>query len=68
LGAPLIVAVISYTFFGLDLLGDELEDPFGEDPNDLPLDAIVRLIEREMLMALGEPAPPLLEPVDYLLT
>lgn len=46
--------LIGYTFFGLDALGDQLEDPFGIDDNDLPIDALVRVIEREMLAALGE--------------
>jgi ion channel-forming bestrophin family protein len=36
--------LLSYAFFGLDALGDELSDPFGTEPNDLPLDAMVRLI------------------------
>lgn len=66
---PLITAIVSYTFFGLDALGDELEQPFGRDVNDLPLDALVRLIERDLRAALGErdlPAP--LEPVDFLLS
>jgi putative membrane protein len=26
--------------FGIDEIGVEIEDPFGYDPNDLPLDAI----------------------------
>ncbi|MGC1301569.1 MAG: bestrophin family ion channel, partial [Caulobacteraceae bacterium] len=66
--APLIVAVVGYTFFGLDALGDELEDPFGLDPNDLPLDALVRTVERDVLCALGEVPPPPLEPRDCILT
>lgn len=52
--------LVGYTFFGLDALGDQLEDPFGLEPNDLPIDAMVRTIEREMLAALGVselPAP-----------
>ncbi|WP_456298944.1 hypothetical protein [Marinomonas shanghaiensis] len=28
--------MVSYTFFGLDAIGNELEDPFGNDVNDLP--------------------------------
>jgi len=47
-----------YTFFGLDALGDQLEDPFGIEPNDLPIDALVRTVEREMLAVLGEPDLP----------
>jgi putative membrane protein len=65
----LIVLVICYTFFGLDALGDEMEEPFGTDTNDLPLDAMVRLIEREMLAAAGRAdlPPPLLPEHDLLI-
>jgi putative membrane protein len=65
---PFLSAVVSYTFFGLDALGDELEDPFGIDVNDLPLNALVRIVERDVLAALGtEVLPPLLTPVGFLL-
>lgn len=33
-------AVVAYAMFGIDEIGVEIEDPFGYDPNDLPLDAI----------------------------
>lgn len=46
--------LVAYTFFGLDALGDELEDPFGDDPNDLPLDAMSRMLERELRHARGQ--------------
>ncbi|MFK3795387.1 MULTISPECIES: bestrophin family protein [unclassified Pseudomonas] len=66
---PLFMAIVSYTFFGLDVIGNELEDPFGYDENDLPLDALVRVIERDVLDALGvRPLPPQLEPVEFVLT
>ncbi|KRP94993.1 bestrophin [Pseudomonas lactis] len=66
---PVFTAIVSYTFFGLDAIGDELEDPFGFDENDLPCDAILRTLEREILSALGEVnLPPALEPADYVLT
>jgi ion channel-forming bestrophin family protein len=58
--APVPAFLVSYAFFGLDALGDELSDPFGTDRNDLPLDAMVRLVERELLHAAGHetlPAP-----------
>lgn len=35
-----IVALISFTLFGIEEIGIEIENPFGHDPNDLPLDAI----------------------------
>lgn len=36
----LVVALISFTLFGIEEIGIEIENPFGRDPNDLPLDAI----------------------------
>jgi putative membrane protein len=66
---PIFTAIVSYTFFGLDAIADELEDPFGRDENDLPTDAIVRNIERDVLAALGvTQLPPALEPVDFVLS
>ncbi|MBP2280518.1 putative membrane protein [Psychrobacter sp. PL15] len=51
---PLICAVIAYTFFGLDALSEELEEPFGLAANHLPLTALSRTIEINLLEALGE--------------
>ena len=65
---PLFTAIVSYTFFGLDAIADELEDPFGRDENDLPTDALVRTIERDILAELGADVPPALKPVDYVLS
>ena len=65
---PVATALVAYTFFGLDALGDELEEPFGLAPNDLPLDALLHTIDGIVLDALGETAPPPLEPERYLLT
>lgn len=64
---PAAVALVAYTFFGLDALGDELEEPFGTDPNDLPLDAMLRMVEAIVLDALGEPVPEPLRPKNFLL-
>ncbi|MDB5646654.1 bestrophin family protein [Methylobacterium sp.] len=65
---PVAAALVAYTFFGLDALGDELEEPFGLAPNDLPLDALLHTIDGIVLDALGETAPPPLEPERFLLT
>lgn len=62
---PAAVALVSYTFFGLDALGDELEEPFGTAPNDLPMDAMLRVVERTVLDALGDPLPPAVAPDRY---
>lgn len=64
---PLASAMLAYAFFGLDALGDELEEPFGLSQNALPLDAMVRTIEIAALNAIGEPAPEPLRPVDFVL-
>jgi ion channel-forming bestrophin family protein len=62
---PLFTAVIAYTFFGLDALSEELEDPFGMEANDLPLDRMCRICEISVFEALGEPAPEPLKAVDF---
>ncbi|KAL0491448.1 chloride channel protein [Acrasis kona] len=35
-----VIALISFAMLGIEESGIEIEDPFGEDKNDLPLDAI----------------------------
>jgi ion channel-forming bestrophin family protein len=66
LATPLVVAIVSYTFFGLDVLGEEIEEPFGTLVNDLPLTALCRMLEINLREALGEKdLPKMIEPVDY---
>jgi len=65
---PIAAAVFAYTFFGLDALGDELEEPFGSLPNDLPIRAIAVNIEISIRDALGdEERPKPLAPSNYVL-
>ena len=60
---PLVVAFVSFAFYGLDAIGDEIEEPFGYDPNDLPLMALSRMIEINLRQRLGdEKLPPLHQP------
>ena len=65
---PALAGVIAYTFSGLDALGSELEEPFGRRPNGLPLDAMVRTIEIDLLPAAGEAAPPPLRAERFVLS
>jgi putative membrane protein len=65
---PFVVLAISYCFFGLDAIGDELEQPFGMDVNDLPLNGISRTIERNLRERLGEQMPPPVAPKRGILT
>lgn len=65
---PFATALVAYTFFGLDALGDELEEPFGVEANDLPIAAIAQGIEINLRSAMGEtdlPAP--ITPKNYVL-
>jgi len=40
-----IVSVISFTVFGIEQIGIEIENPFGLDANDLPLESICQTIQ-----------------------
>lgn len=64
---PVFTAIVAYTFFGLDSLSEELEDPFGRAPNDLALDAICRVIDISIAEALGDEPPEPLQPVNAIL-
>ncbi|UIZ58063.1 bestrophin family protein [Acinetobacter sp. SCLZS86] len=65
LATPLLVGILAYTFLGLDALSSEIEEPFGTQSNDLPLDAMVRTIEIELLGTLGKPTPPPIQAHDH---
>jgi ion channel-forming bestrophin family protein len=45
---PFAAAVLGFALFGIDEIGVEIEDPFGYDANDLPLDPIGDAIERSV--------------------
>lgn len=64
-----VTAILTFAFTIVDKIGRVTEDPFEGRPQDVPLTAICRTIERELLELLGTtPLPPAAEPVDgYLL-
>jgi putative membrane protein len=43
-----MVALVSFTLFGIEEIGIEIENPFGYDTNDLPLDAICATMRRNI--------------------
>ena len=62
---PFVVAIVAYTFFGLDAVGDEIEEPFGLRAHHLPLDALCRTVEINLMEAMGvDELPAALGPVD----
>ena len=36
----LVISFVSFTLLSIEQIGAEIEEPFGHDPNDLPLNAI----------------------------
>lgn len=44
----IMVALVSFTLMGIEEIGLEIENPFGYDANDLPLDAICSNIRRNI--------------------
>jgi ion channel-forming bestrophin family protein len=54
---PIMVVFVGYTFMALDAIVTEIEEPFGEDPNDLALNTISQTIETSLLEMIGKEAP-----------
>jgi putative membrane protein len=65
---PIIVTFIAYTFVALEAVADELEDPFGLEPNDLALNALCNMIENTLLEMSGKPLIHPLKSNGYMLT
>ncbi|NJK72804.1 MAG: hypothetical protein HC926_06100 [Synechococcaceae cyanobacterium SM2_3_60] len=43
-----VIGIVSFALFGIEGIGVEIENPFGLDPNDLPLDTICQTMERNI--------------------
>ncbi|NNL99479.1 MAG: bestrophin, partial [Gammaproteobacteria bacterium] len=65
---PVVSLVMAYTFFGLEAVGSQIEEPFGLLPNELPLASLCRGVEIDLAPLLGQDAPLPLEPVNGVLT
>jgi putative membrane protein len=66
--APVITGVIAYVFFGLAAVTDELEHPFTNSVNGIPLDAMCRTVEISVAEALNTTPPEPLQPQNHILT
>ncbi len=55
---PLGSTVLGFLFVALDRIGSDLENPFAESVHALPMQAIARTIEIDLLQSIGEAAPP----------
>ncbi|MBG6236394.1 putative membrane protein [Pedobacter sp. CAN_A7] len=63
---PLIITFIAYTFVALEAVADELEDPFGLEPNDLALNSMCHVIEDSLLELTDREVVVRLPPVGYI--
>jgi putative membrane protein len=61
ISTPIGSTVIGFLFLALDRIGSDLEDPFGNDVHDIPMEAITRTVEIDLLQAIGAEHVP--EPV-----
>ncbi|MEI6853425.1 MAG: bestrophin family protein [Bacteroidota bacterium] len=43
-----VIGIVSLILLGINEIGVEIEDPFGNDPNDLPMDTICENIEKNI--------------------
>ena len=50
--------LIAYILLGIEEIGVEIENPFGEDENDLPLEAICETIKHNLLAVIEEAQKP----------
>jgi ion channel-forming bestrophin family protein len=48
-----IVTLVFYAFAGIEIIAEEIEDPFGTDNNDLALDSIVKNIKGNLEEIMG---------------
>ncbi|QNF33927.1 hypothetical protein HUW51_14785 [Adhaeribacter swui] len=54
---PIMTVFVGYTFIALDAIVTEIEEPFGLEPNDLPLNSICQTIETSLLEMIDQEAP-----------
>jgi ion channel-forming bestrophin family protein len=60
---PVFTAMLAYTFFGLDELARQIQEPFRDEPHCLALSAMCRAVERDVSDIMGRPnIPPPLKP------
>ncbi|MDP1028133.1 bestrophin family ion channel [Sphingomonas sp. KR1UV-12] len=64
---PLGSTIAGLMFLAVLQIGDDLVDPFADTVHDVPLSAMCRTIEIDLLQAIGDAPPEPLKPVDGVL-
>lgn len=62
---PFVVVFITYTFVALEAIADELEEPFGIQPNDLALEAMSEMIENTLSEINNKQIQPIKPSIEY---
>jgi putative membrane protein len=62
LATPIGSTLVGLVFLAALSIGDDLTDPFANSVHDVPLSAMARTIEIDLLQSLGRPAPEPLKP------
>ena len=62
--APLVIAFIAFLFINVEKMAVEIENPFGDDPNDLPQEQYIMQLEEVLLEMLPTYEPELEEEED----
>lgn len=65
---PFAIVFIAYTYVAIEAIADELEDPFGVQPNDLALDTMSQMIENTLLELNDKKTTPQNNSNDYYIT
>ncbi|CAZ83819.1 unnamed protein product [Tuber melanosporum] len=47
-----VITLVCFTLYGIEGIGEELEDPFGNDRNDIKIDAIIEDCRQEVMVLL----------------
>ncbi|KAJ2955546.1 hypothetical protein NQZ79_g8473 [Umbelopsis isabellina] len=53
----IVQAIASFTLLGIEAIGKEIENPFGLDANDLPLDDFCQILTHELDSLTSKPPP-----------
>ena len=64
---PIGSTLVGLMFLAVLQIGDDLVDPFADTVHDLPLSAMCRTIEIDLLQGIGDPAPEPIQPVKGVL-
>ena len=67
IATPIGSTVAGLMFLAALRIGDDLVDPFANTVHDVPLSALCRTIEIDLLQAIGDVAPPPAQPVNGVL-